>query len=350
MRSLQNKNVKSVALSHLRTQCLTKFLKLVVTVPGGIRQIRFTAPLRECAASPRHSDQFCIDGSRLLEQNSRAFMAGKKGDLDSFILTQSPQKKNDMGDRGQEAIHAAGRIIEPECRASISQLFVSSCSTVPTRRVLSVAAVMDVAWTILQSPPCGEQPAEIDDVDAARAQEYALLAMLLARTPDAATLGRITKLRGDATPLGRAHEILAQAAVNASAEKIQREFFNLFIGIERGELLPYASYYVTGLRNERPRVRLSADLRGRGIERAKGQVEAEDHAAVLCEIMAELAGGPSATAARLQQQFFQKHLASWIGRFFADLEKADSADFYRHAGAVGRLFMEIETNTFALPA
>ena len=119
---------------------------------------------------------------------------------------------------------------------------------------------MDVAWTILQPAPCGEQPAEIDDVDAARAQEYALLAMLLARTPDAATLGRIAKLRGDATPLGRAHVALAQAADNASAEKIQREFFNLFIGIERGELLPYASYYLTGLRNERPLVRVREDF------------------------------------------------------------------------------------------
>jgi TorA maturation chaperone TorD len=212
---------------------------------------------------------------------------------------------------------------------------------------LSVAAVMDVAWTILQPAPCGEQPAEIDDVDAARVQEYSLLAMLLARTPDAATLGRIAKLHGDATRLGRAHVALAQAADNASAERIQCEFFKLFIGIERGELLPYASYYLTGLRNERPRVRVREELWARGIERAEGQVEAEDHAAVLCEIMAGQAGGPSATAAGLQQQFFQRHLAPWIGRFFADLERADSADFYRQVGKVGRLFTEIETKTFA---
>ena len=135
--------------------------------------------------------------------------------------------------------------------------------------------------------------------------------------------------------------------ITRAPRRSEREFFNLFIGIERGELLPYASYYLTGLRNERPLVRLREDLRARGIERAEGQVEAEDHAAVLCEIMAGLAGGPSATAAGLQQQFFQRHLAPWIGRFFADLERADSADFYRQAGKVGRLFMEIETKTFA---
>jgi len=255
-----------------------------------------------------------------------------------------------MGDRGQEAIHAAGRVIEPARGTSISQSSVSSWSKVPVERVLSVAAVMDVAWTILQPAPHGEQPAEMDDLDAARAREYALLAMLLSRTPDVAALGRIAKLRGDATPLGRARVALAQAADNASAEKIRREFFNLFIGIERGELVPSASCYLTGLCNERPLVRVREDLWARGIERAEGQVEAEDHAAVLCEIMAGLAGGPSATAAGLQQQFFQRHLAPWIGRFFADLERADSADFYRHAGTVGRLFMEIETNTFARPA
>ena len=245
-----------------------------------------------------------------------------------------------MGDRGQEAIHAAGRVIEPARRTSISQPSVSSWSTVPTGRVLSVEAVMDVARAILRPDSCGEQPGEIDDVDAARAQEYALLAMLLARAPDAAILGRIAKLRGDATPLGLAHVALAQAADNASAEKIEREFFNLFIGVGRGELLPYGSYYLTGFLNERPLARLREDLRALGIERAEGQVEPEDHAAILCEIMAGLAGGQFATAAGLQQQFFEKHLAPWIGRFFADLERAKAADFYRHAGTVGRLFIE----------
>ena len=214
---------------------------------------------------------------------------------------------------------------------------------------MSVAGVMDVARTILQPAPCDEQPAEIDDVDAARAQEYALLAMLLARTPHAAALGRIAKLRGDATPLGRAHVALAQAAGSVGVEKIQREFFNLFIGIERGELLPYASYYLTGLRNERPLVRVREDLWARGIERAEGQAEPEDHAATLCEIMAGMASGQFPIAVGMQQQFFEKHLASWIRRFFVDLERAEAADFYRHVGTLGRLFLETETEAFRLP-
>ena len=47
---------------------------------------------------------------------------------------------------------------------------------------------------------------------------------------------------------------------------------------------------------------------------------------------------------------FEKHLAPWMGRFFADHRAARrSADFYRHVGALGRVFMEIEAEAFALP-
>jgi TorA maturation chaperone TorD len=192
--------------------------------------------------------------------------------------------------------------------------------------------------------------AERDDVDIARAREYALLAMLLARVPDAALLERIAGLRGDTTPLGLAHAALAQSADNANVTDIEREFFNLFIGVGRGELLPYGSYYLTGFLNERPLGRLREDLRSLGVERAEGQSEPEDHAAILCEIMAGLAGGSFPAGVDAQQAIFEKHLASWMGRFFTDLERAKAANFYRHVGRVGRLFVEIETGAFALPA
>ena len=267
--------------------------------------------------------------------------------MTTLIHTSAPPaKKNRTSDpKPREAVRAVGSVFE---RAHSTDP-LPGWSKIPTR-VLSVEAVMDVAREILWPDARGEQPAEIDDVDAARAQEYALLAMLLARAPDAAALGRIAKLRGDATPLGLAHVALAQAAGNVSGEKIQREFFNLFIGVGRGELVPCGSYYLADFYNEQAPVRLREDFHALGIECTEVQVEGEDHAAILCEIMAGLADGPLASAAGLQQQFFQRHLAPWIGRFFADLERADSADFYRHAGTVGRLFMEIETKTFARPA
>jgi TorA maturation chaperone TorD len=225
---------------------------------------------------------------------------------------------------------------------------VWSVSNFPAR-ALSVEAVMDLASEILWPELGHEQPVEIDGVDAHRAQEYSLLAMLLSRSPDGATLSRIAKLHGDATPLGLAHLTLAHAAVNTSAGRIEREYFTLFIGVGRGELLPYGSYYLTGFLNERPLARLREDLRAHGIERAEGQAEPEDHAATLCEIVAGMASGQFPIAVGMQQQFFEKHLASWIGRFFVDLERAEAADFYRHVGTLGRLFLETETEAFRLP-
>jgi len=189
---------------------------------------------------------------------------------------------------------------------------------------------------------------ELDLVEAARAQEYALLAALLTRAPDGARLQRIARLTGDMTPLGHAHAALAAAATAHSPEQIEREYFDLFIGIGRGEVLPYGSYYLTGFLHERPLARLRADLQRLGIERIAPQSEPEDHAAILCEIMAGLAAGKFPAAPEQQRQFFEKHLAPWMGQFFVDLAAAKMADFYRSVGAVGRLFIEIETQAFAL--
>ena len=46
--------------------------------------------------------------------------------------------------------------------------------------------------------------------------------------------------------------------------------------------------------------------------------------------------------------FFERHVAPWAERFFADLEGAKSARFYRSVGTVGRLFIDIETEAFAM--
>src|SRR5215217_1405423 len=192
--------------------------------------------------------------------------------------------------------------------------------------------------------------ADVDEIDAARAEEYALLATLLARAPDQALLDRLATLRGDASPLGLAHAALSDAASRTNADLVEREFFNLFIGLGRGELLPYGSYYLTGFLHERPLARLREDLKALELERAAGNIEPEDHAAILCEIMAGLADGQFAAPAGSEQRMFERHLKPWIGRFFADLERAEAADFYARVGTVGRLFIDIETEAFALPS
>jgi len=254
-----------------------------------------------------------------------------------------------MADRGlQEAVRAVGGVTELARRIGISQPSVSNWTRIPAERVLEVEGASGVARSVLRPDLYSE--AAVDDVDVARAREYALLANLLMRAPDAKLLERIGELRGDATPLGIAHLELAEAAKDADVGKVEREFFDLFIGIGRGEVLPYASYYLTGFLHERPLARLREDLDRVGVARAEGVTEPEDHVGILCEIMCGLIGEQLPAPPDSERTIFEKHMAPWIGRFFADLESAPAADFYRRVATVGRQFMDIETEAYALPS
>jgi TorA maturation chaperone TorD len=256
-----------------------------------------------------------------------------------------------MRDQGlEEAIRAVGSITELARRIGISQPAVSNWNRIPAERVLSVEAVTGVERRVLRPDLFGETAGEetLDTTDIARAQEYALLATLMARSPDAELLARLARLGGDQTPLGLIHAAVADAAARTDAARVEREYFNLFVGVGRGELLPYASYYLTGFLYERPLARLRADLRRLGIEQVEGLSEPEDHASFLCEVMAGLTGGAVQAAKGADRDVFQAHLAPWLGRFFADLEHSATAQFYACVGRLGRTFMEIETEAFAL--
>src|ERR1700690_248694 len=149
-----------------------------------------------------------------------------------------------MADRGlQEAIRAAGGVSELARRIGISQPSVSNWSRIPAERVLTVEAVTGIARAMLRPDLYNEnnKMPGVDEVDLARAQEYALLAALLTRAPDAAFLQRLAMLRRAPPPLAAAHVGLADAAATADVTQVEREFFNLFIGIGRRELMPYGS-------------------------------------------------------------------------------------------------------------
>jgi len=108
---------------------------------------------------------------------------------------------------------------------------------------------------------------DIDEIDLLRGAEYSLLAALLGAAPGAELLARVAELKGDATPLGMAHIALADAARATNETDLGREYFNLFIGVGRGEFLPYGSYYQTGFLHERPLARVREDMATLGIER-----------------------------------------------------------------------------------
>jgi TorA maturation chaperone TorD len=257
-----------------------------------------------------------------------------------------------MRDAGlEQAIKAAGGVASLARAIGISQPSVSAWSRIPVERVLAVEALTQVQRFILRPDlygPSEDQVSskpEIDEIDALRAAEYGLLSLLLGKAPDANTLLRVAALKGDASDLGTAHIELAAAA---DGRAVSKEFFALFIGLGRGELLPYASYYMTGFLHERPLARVREDLDVLGIERAGASREPEDHIATLLEVMAGLARGDFEADFAEQARFFERHLKPWASRMFADLEVSRSAHFYRAVGRVGRVFMELEAEAFTL--
>lgn len=256
----------------------------------------------------------------------------------------------------EEAVKRIGGAGAVARALEIAPSSVAAWKCVPAEYVLAVEALTGVARTALrpdlypdtEAPTKASIAADRDDVDVARSAEYALIAALLLRPPDAAALARLARLQGAATPLGLAHAALAEAAASADAEAVEREYFDLFIGVGRGELLPYASYYLTGFLNERPLARLREDMSRLGLERADGHCDPEDHLGTLCEIMSGIAGGRFAASAANEAGFFATHIAPWAARFFADLETADAAKFYRAVGTLGRIFIDIEAEGFAM--
>jgi len=194
--------------------------------------------------------------------------------------------------------------------------------------------------------------AEVSNEDRLRAGWYALLAQLLSREPDEAVLQTLRGLEGDGSELGEGIRALATAARGTTVEAAGREYFDLFIGLGQGELLPYASYYLTGFLNEKPLARLRADMARLRIARADDVKEPEDHIAALCEMMSGLITGSFGAPADLaeQRRFFDTHIGCWAPRFFEDLQGAQAAVLYMPVGTIGRLFMAIEVQAFDMAA
>jgi len=191
---------------------------------------------------------------------------------------------------------------------------------------------------------------DLAEEDVLRADLYDFLAALLASPPTAELIEKTRSLEGDETPLGQAIGALSKVAGQASPASVEREFNRLFIGIGRGELLPYASYYMTGFLHEKPLAVLRNDMARLGIERAPSVYEPEDNIASLCEMMAGLIlgrfGDPAPVS--VQRDFFNRHVAPWAGPFFTDLEGAKNSLFYAPVGAIGSAFMEIEKVAFRM--
>lgn len=190
----------------------------------------------------------------------------------------------------------------------------------------------------------------IPEEDRLRADLYNFLGLILSGPPDEMLLAQTAGLSGDGSDLGLAISTLAKLAKVTKPKGVQSEYNKLFIGLGRGELLPYASYYLTGFLNEKPLALLRQDMAKLGLERADNVFEPEDNIASLMEMMGAVIAGRFRAPADLGQQrdFFARHIAPWASHFYADLEGAKNSVFYAPVGTVGRAFMEIEAEAFRL--
>lgn len=192
----------------------------------------------------------------------------------------------------------------------------------------------------------------IDDEDRLRADLYNYLGLMLSGPPDELLLAQTAGLSGDETPLGQAIAGLARVAKVSKPKTVRTEYNALFIGLGRGELLPYASYYMTGFLNEKPLANLRADMAALGITRAENTFEPEDNIASLMEMMGGMIVGRFGTAATLERQkeFHNKHIGPWATHFFADLQGAKASVLYASVGAVGAELLNVEQEAFRMMA
>ena len=192
-------------------------------------------------------------------------------------------------------------------------------------------------------------PAQLAE-QARRAGIYSLLAALLRDYPEPATLDYAAQLSADSgdnkTDLAVAFSMLSLAARHSDATTLRDEFHALFIGLGRGELVPYGSWYQTGFLMEKPLGQLRADLAVLGFERDDSVREPEDHIAALCEVMAYLI--TDNMPVDTQRHFFDNHLGNWADRFFDDLAGAGNAVFYRSVARIGTAFLAIEKRYLTL--
>ncbi|WP_281993417.1 TorD/DmsD family molecular chaperone [Sulfitobacter geojensis] len=193
---------------------------------------------------------------------------------------------------------------------------------------------------------------KIPSEDRLRADLYNFIGLMLSGPPGQMLLDQCAVLSGDDSDLGKAIGSLSRVARVSKPKKVESEFNALFVGLGRGELLPYASYYLTGFLNEKPLATLRTDMSTRGMTRSPNVYEPEDNIASLMEMMGGMIVGRFTTPADLADQkvFFNRHIAPWAGHFFSDLEAAKNSVLYASIGSVGRAFMEIEREAFRMTA
>ena len=179
-----------------------------------------------------------------------------------------------------------------------------------------------------------------------RTEIYLVFSALFRSAPSEEMIEFLTSLEVEPSEsaMQKAWIALQQAAKNSNREALEDEYQDLFIGIGRGEVMPFGSWHMTGAMMEKPLAEIRHDLELLGFERDENVKEPEDHIAALCEVMSMLTGEEE----DLQQAVFNKHIAPWFNSFTQQLENAESANFYKPAAQLCEAFLTLEQVRFSV--
>ncbi|MFV8405276.1 TorD/DmsD family molecular chaperone [Vibrio harveyi] len=178
-----------------------------------------------------------------------------------------------------------------------------------------------------------------------RTEIYLVLSALFRSAPSEEMIEFLTSLEVEPSEsaMQKAWIALQLAAKDSNREALEDEYQDLFIGIGRGEVMPFGSWHMTGAMMEKPLAEIRHDLELLGFERDENVKEPEDHIAALCEVMSMLTGEED-----LQQAVFNKHIAPWFNSFTQQLENAESANFYKPAAQLCEAFLTLEQVRFSV--
>ncbi|WP_274877960.1 TorD/DmsD family molecular chaperone [Vibrio harveyi] len=179
-----------------------------------------------------------------------------------------------------------------------------------------------------------------------RTEIYLVLSALFCSAPSEEMIEFLTSLEVEPSEsaMQKAWIALQQVAKDSNREALEDEYQDLFIGIGRGEVMPFGSWHMTGAMMEKPLAEIRHDLELLGFERDENVKEPEDHIAALCEVMSMLTGEEE----DLQQAVFNKHIAPWFSSFTQQLENAESANFYKPAAQLCEAFLTLEQVRFSV--
>ena len=212
-----------------------------------------------------------------------------------------------------------------------------------------------LAGTAVETTALMEERVSCVPEDQVRAHAYALLGALMRGPAQQDLLDMLSGIElprdlaaSSTDDFANAWRVMKLAAGRATEAAVDDEYHALFIGLGRGEVMPYGSWYLTGFLMDKPLALLRSDLQALGFERQADVHEPEDHAAALCECMAMLISNHSGKDNSAERRFFNNHIEPWMKSLFIDIGKAKSAVFYKAVAGFGEQFIEFESRYLAM--